>query len=297
MGRTRSLLERLESVLALGESALRQWIGTPDELLFERYRAFRWDEERGRGQLIGIEHPVGFDLDDLVGVARPLDPFVRNTEQFLRGLPFNHVLLYGDRGTGKSSAVRGVLERYATRGLRLVEVQKDELVHMPRILAAIRAGGEKHRFLIFSDDLSFGAGETGYRELKAVLDGSIDGPPENVCLVVTSNRRHLVSQSMEDNRQARLDEDNELHLGEALEEKLALADRFGLTLGFYCFDQQTYLEIVEHYVEKERLEVSIDEVREEALRWALNRSSRSGRTAKQFVDDLAGRTRLKTHRD
>jgi predicted AAA+ superfamily ATPase len=295
MGRTRSLLERLESVLALGESALRQWIGMPEELLFERYRAFRWDEERGRGQLIGIEHPVGFDLDDLVGVARPLAPFVRNTEQFLRGLPFNHVLLYGDRGTGKSSAVRGVLERYATRGLRLVEVQKDELVHMPRILAAIRAGGEKHRFLIFSDDLSFGAGETGYRELKAVLDGSIDGPPENVCLVVTSNRRHLVSQSMEDNRQARLDEDNELHLGEALEEKLALADRFGLTLGFYCFDQQTYLEIVEHYVEKERLEVSIDEVREEALRWALNRGTRSGRTARQYVNDLAGRRRLGEH--
>ena len=290
------LRERLERVLELGERLLGDLVDeNPDASLFETRRAFRWDPGRGRGlgQLVAIEKPASFDLDDLYGVDRAIESFVRNIEQFLRGLPFNHVLLYGDRGTGKSSAVRGVLTRFGDRGLRLVEVEKDELVHLPRVLDAIRSGGQDFRFLIFCDDLSFGGGEAGYREMKAVLDGSFAGPPENVCLVVTSNRRQLVSQSMDDNRQAELDADNELHLGEVLEEKLALADRFGLTLGFYCFDQPTYLAIVEQYLKKEGCGPLSDEVQAEALRFALRRGSRSGRTARQFVNQWAGERKLR----
>jgi predicted AAA+ superfamily ATPase len=288
-----SLLERLEarveSVLALSEALLSRLVGRElGARDFKKHLAFQWDGTRPGGGLIPIEEPARFDLDDLRGVDDAVAAFRRNTEQFMRRLPFNHVLLYGDRGTGKSSAVRGMLARYGEAGLRLVEVSKSEWVHLPEILVAIRGAGDEHRFLIFCDDLSFGAGEPGYRELKACLDGSLAGPTENVCLVVTSNRRHLVSQSMADNRQARLDADNELHLGEVLEEKLALADRFGLALGFYCFDQPTYLEIVAHYLSKELPEVSLQDVREDALRWATRRGTRSGRTARQFVNDYIG---------
>jgi predicted AAA+ superfamily ATPase len=293
MNRLSRLVERAERVLELGEVLLRELTGSSEHRLFERAVAFRWEATRGPGRLVAIESPAVFDLDDLVGVDRPLERLVQNAEQFVRALPCNHVLLFGERGTGKSSAVRGLLHRYAARGLRLVEVQKADLVHLPRILAAIRSDGGAHRFLIFCDDLSFGEGESGYRELKAALEGSVDAPPENVCIVATSNRRHLLPESMAENRAAHVDEHGELHLGEALEEKLALSDRFGLVLGFYGFDQNTYLAIVEHYVKQAGLEIPADELREHALRWALDRSSRSGRTARQFVDDLAGRAALR----
>jgi len=290
------LQERLERVLDLAERWLRDFVD--DEQIaeqIERHAAFRWDGDRGRGlgRLVAIEDPAEFDLEDLVGVDDAVAAFVENTEQFIAGLPFNHVLLFGDRGTGKSSAVRGVLTRFASSGLRVVEVEKDELVHLPRILDVIRRDGKEHRFIVFCDDLSFGQSEAGYREMKAVLEGSIAGPPANVCLVVTSNRRQLVSQTMADNRAATLDEDNELHLGEVLEEKLALADRFGLTLGFYAFDQQTYLEIVERYLAREGFGPLDDEARAEALRFALRRGTRSGRTARQFVNQLAGSRKLR----
>ena len=175
----------------------------------------------------------------------------------------------------------------------MVEVHRDELMRLPHVLAAIRADGGRHRFLVFTDDLSFGPGEPGYRELKAALEGSLDGPPENVRIVATSNRRHLLPESMLDNRGARVDENGELHLGEALDEKLALSDRFGLKLGFYPFDQDTYLKIVAHYLERAGLSgLDHGAVREEALRWALERASRSGRVARQFVDDQVGSARL-----
>jgi predicted AAA+ superfamily ATPase len=287
-----SFLRRLSRVLALSEQVLRDATGAgPDSEGFARYAAFRWETEAGPGRLVPIETPAVFELADLIGVGPAVDRFVANVEQFVRGLPFNNVLLHGERGTGKSSAVKGVLGRFEGQGLRLVEVQREDLTHLPRILRALRADGGRHRFLVFCDDLSFGSGESGFRELKAALEGSLEAPPENVCIVATSNRRHLLPESMADNRKAWLDEDNELHLGEALEERLALSDRFGLVIGFYNFDQPTYLAIVEHYLAQAGHELT-DEAREEALRWTVVRASRSGRAARQFVDDWVGRTAL-----
>ena len=284
-------LRRIDRILALTEQLLVRWTGAPASAdLFEAHRAFRWDAAQGPGRLVPIESPLAFDLDDLIGVDRSVARLVGNTEQFLRGLPSNHVLLFGERGTGKSSAVRGLLDRFGADGLRLVEVQKEDLLRLPAVLAALRDA--PFRFLIFADDLSFDEGESHYRELKAALEGSLSAPPENVRIVATSNRRHLLPERRAENAAVRVDEDGEVRVGEALEEKLALSDRFGLVLGFYGFDQPTYLRIVAHWVDQAGLDVPAELVREEALRWALDRSSRSGRTARQFVDDLAGRLGL-----
>ena len=252
--------------------------------------AFRWEAGRGPGRLAAVEDPALFDLQDLVGVEHAVAALLSNTEQFVGGLPSNHVLLYGEPGTGKSSAVRGLLAPYAARGLRMVEVHKGDLLHLPRVLEALR--GASYRFVLFCDDLSFDAGESNVRELKAALEGSLVAPPENVRIYATSNRRHLLPESAADNRTATLDDAGELHVGEAVEEKLALSDRFGLVLGFYGFDQDTYLAIVERYARKLGVRAEPGELRAEALRWALRRSSRSGRTARQFVDDFAGREGL-----
>lgn len=292
MGRLNQLLGRLERVLALGEDLLHEIAGTaPDPALFERHRAFRWDASRGAGRLVAIPQPARYRIEDLVGVERAVESLVRNTEQFLAGLPANHVLLYGERGTGKSSAVKGLLDRYGDRGLRVIEVHKSDLTSLPRVIESLQPGSAYH-FLVFCDDLSFDLGEPGYRELKAALEGSLAAPPANVRIVATSNRRHLMPETMADNREARVDEHGDLHIGEALDEKLALSDRFGLVLGFYAFDQKTYLAVVEHHAKAAGVPVDWEEVRERALRWALRRGSRTGRTARQFVDDLAGRSAL-----
>jgi predicted AAA+ superfamily ATPase len=297
VGRFARILTRLERVLELLELGLEEGLGRPIRATeFELHRAFRWDARRSvasmavRGRLVPIREPLEFELESLLGVERSLERLVRNTEQFLHGLPANHVLLHGERGTGKSSAVRGLLTRYWDRGLRLVEVHKSDLIELPEILDALH--GLPYRMLLFADDLSFDEGEGGYRELKAALEGSLAAPPENVRIIATSNRRHLIPERRADQAAARLDDSGELHLGEALEEKLALSDRFGLVLGFYGFDQPTYLRIVEHYAKQAGLGVAEESLRADALRWALDRASRSGRTARQFVDDLAGRRGL-----
>ncbi len=291
MGRLSDLLDRLNRVLSLSETHLARVTGAPpDPTVFERHLAFRWDGRGGPGQLVPVGLVQTFDLGDLVGVDGSLGQLTRNTEQFVRGLPANHVLLFGERGTGKSSAVRGLLGRFASAGLRLVEVHKSDLLHLPDILVALR--GAPYRFLIFCDDLSFDEGEGGFRELKAALEGSLEAPPENVRIIATSNRRHLLPERASDNRDAHLDEDGELHMGEVVEEKLALSDRFGLVLGFYGFDQATYLAIVARYAAKAGIDLAPEALRAEALRWALRRGSRSGRTAVQFVNDLSGRLAL-----
>jgi predicted AAA+ superfamily ATPase len=284
-------LRRLARVLALAEQALEERVGAPpDPQAFERNVAFRFEVREGRGRLVPVEEPAAFELDDLVGVERPVAQLVRNTEQFLHALPSNHVLLYGERGTGKSSAVRGLLTRFADRGLRMVEVRKHHLSHLPDVLAVLR--GTKHRFLLFCDDLSFDEGESGYRELKAALEGSLEAPPPNVRIVATSNRRHLLPEWRSESGHVRMAEDGELRLGEAIDEKLALSDRFGLVLGFYGFNQKTYLQIVESHARRAGLPADPELLRREALRWALDHSSRSGRTAQQFVADFAGRVAL-----
>jgi len=289
-----SLRARLERVLALGERWLEERLDPPPRPeWFAQHSAFRWEHNGGRGQLRPIAAGA-FDLDELVGVERPLAQLLRNTEQFLRALPAQHVLLYGERGTGKSSAVRGLLTRFAARGLRVVELRKTDLLELPRIVAVLR--GAPYRFLLFCDDLSFDDGETGYRELKATLEGGLEPLPENVRILATSNRRHLIPERVSENRAVRVDEDGELQLGEALEEKLSLSDRFGLELGFFGFDQTTYLAIVAKHAERMGVLVDAERLREDALRWAQGRASRSGRTARQFVDDLAGRLALEESR-
>ncbi len=287
----RVTLRRLARLVEHAERVLERLAGAPPSAeLLERHEAFRWETRGGPGRVVPILRPSRFDLDDLVGVERAVERLLRNTEQFVRGLPANHVLLHGERGTGKSSAVRGLLPRFAHRGLRIVEVHKSDLLQLPEILATLRDASQ--RFVLFCDDLSFDEGEAGYRELKAALEGSLEAPPANVRIVATSNRRHLLPERLADNAAVRLDEAGELHLGEALEEKLALADRFGLVLGFYGFDQATYLRIVERYAAKAGVDLPAEELRAAALRFALDRSSRSGRTARQFVDDLVGRLAL-----
>jgi hypothetical protein len=288
MSRRIGLLARLRRVLELAEVILDDLAGSPPAAeLFDRYWALRWDVSRGPGRLVPIEEPHHFDLSDLIGVELSVASLTANTEQFVAGHPSNHVLLFGERGTGKSSAVKGLLNRYGKRGLRMVEVHKSDLLHLPAVLDSLR--GAPYRFVLFCDDLSFDSGESEYRELKAALEGSLVAPPENVRIIATSNRRHLLPESVVDNRLVRLDEDGEIQLGETIDEKLALSDRFGLVLGFYGFDQSTYLEIVDHYAKKAGVRTSPGELHESALRWALRRSSRSGRIARQFVDDLAGR--------
>ncbi|EHP88437.1 protein of unknown function DUF815 [Geobacter metallireducens RCH3] len=256
----------------------------PDGRLFERHLAFRWRRTGEGGAFLPVEHPHLPDLDDLMGIDLVRDELVRNTGQFVVGYPANNVLLWGERGTGKSTCVKGLLRRFSEEGLRLVEVLRDDLCTLPAIIAPLRKMPQ--RFILFCDDLSFGEGEGGYRELKVLLEGGIEERPSNILFYATSNRRHLLPERMEDNL------GGEIHPEEAVSEKLSLADRFGLNLSFYSFDQDTYLAIVARYAEKFSLPMGGEALRREALQWAIFKGSRSGRSARQFVDDLAGRLRV-----
>jgi len=248
------------------------------------------------GHLEPVHDVSNFDLDDLIGVDRAIEALDRNTRQLLGNLPYNDVLLHGERGTGKSSAIRGLLSRYVDRGLRVVEVDRGDLAELPELLRVLREGTssvpDTYSFLVFCDDLSFGSTELGFRELKAALEGGIEARPLRVCVVATSNRRHLLPETMEENRGARVDAEGQLHLGEALEEKLALSDRFGLVLGFYACDQPRYLDIVTRWLKKAGIEELTDQGLKAALRYSLERGSRSGRIARQFANEWIGRTRL-----
>ncbi len=291
------LATRLDPILDRVDRLLAQFVGAaPGPETFERWHAFRWRSGRGVGRLEPIGTVAAFELDSLIGVDRAVEALDRNTRQLIAGLPYNDVLLHGERGTGKSSAVRGLLSRYAEQGLRIVEVDRNDLAELPQLLATLREGTrsapDRYSFLVFCDDLSFGSTELGFRELKAALEGGIEARPARVCVVTTSNRRHLLPETMDENRGAYVDANNELHHGEALEEKLALSDRFGLVLGFYACDQTTYLEIVTHWLEEAGLP-GLDEVgRKAALRFSLERGGRSGRIARQFANEWIGRTRL-----
>jgi len=279
------LLDRLDHLLDRYSGA----VGNGDRI-FEEATAFRWVRRDGHGWLEPVRHPDLVDLNDLVGLDRELGILTRNTEQFVQGLPANNVLIWGERGTGKSSAVKGFLARFAKEGLRMIEVRKNDLRDLPIIVEGVWDRPE--RFILFCDDLSFDDGESDYRELKALLEGSLSARPDNVLVYATSNRRHLMPDRFRDNTSRYSPDDDEIHPQEGVEEKISLSDRFGLSLGFYRIDQDTFFHIVDHWVAKRRLPVDPCIVRAEALRWLQRASGRSGRVARQFVDDLAGRIGL-----
>lgn len=249
--------------------------------------AFRWRRRHGRGQLVPVSHPHKIRLEDLQDVDRQKALVDANTRQFVRGLTANNVLLTGARGTGKSSLVKALLNRYADEGLRLIEVDKLDLLDLPEIVELV--SGRPERFIIFCDDLSFEANEPGYKALKVVLDGSIAAPSENVLVYATSNRRHLMPEYMHENLEYK-HVGGEIHPGETSEEKISLSERFGLWVSFYPFDQEEYLRIVAHWLRTLGCDdAQIESARDEALQWALGRGSRSGRVAWHFARDWAGR--------
>ena len=252
---------------------------------FANRLAFRWERAGEGGYLQEVAHPHLFDLDDLVGIDDIRAEVVRNTAQFVAGLPANNVLLWGERGCGKSSLVKGLLKPFAPRGLRVVELKRWDIMSLPQITALLL--GQPYYFILFCDDLSFDEGEGDFRALKTLLDGDIEERPANVLIYATSNRRHLMPERMEDNVGG-----GEIHPDEAVGEKLALSDRFGLSMGFYCLDQDEYLTIVRYYAAQRKLDLNDDELRDKALKWSGSSGRRSGRSARQFIDDLEGRIGL-----
>ena len=260
--------------------------------------AFRWRATLAGGRFQPVLRPHRISLADLRGIDRQKTALDRNTRQFVRGHASNNVLLSGSRGTGKSSLVKALLNEYEAQGLRLVEVDKHDLISLPDLVEPLESRPE--RFILFCDDLSFEANEPGYKALKAVLDGSVSAAPDNVLLYATSNRRHLMPEYMRENLDARY-VGAEIHQSEAVEEKISLSERFGLWLSFHPFNQEDYLAIVRHWVAAlggagndgaRESEAEWERVRAQALQWALNRGSRSGRSACQFARDWVGRKGL-----
>ncbi len=247
--------------------------------VFARYRAFRWVHEPSGGRIEPISHPDPIRLDDLIGNERERKLLVANTRHFLLGLPANNVLLYGDAGTGKSSMVKALVNEFGDQGLRLIEVAKEHLADFPHISAHLR--GRPERFIVFVDDLSFEEQETQYKVLKAALEGTVEARPANVVVYATSNRRHLVREFFGDRSG-----EGEVHARDTQQEKLSLADRFGLHLTFVSPGQEEYLRIVMGLAERRRLPVGSEELRRRALQWAQWQRGWSGRTARQFVDYL-----------
>jgi len=287
------LIARAEGVLARVEALLPEPTPDPD---WKRVTAARWRKRSGRGFLQAIAHPHAIRLDELVAVNDQKRVIDQNTRQFVAGFPANNVLLTGSRGTGKSSLVKAMLAKYAGKGLRLIEVDKADLVDLPDI--AERVAQQPYRFVVFCDDLTFDAGEAGYKALKVMLDGSIAGASGNVVVYATSNRRHLLPEYFIENLETK-HVGEEVHPGESVEEKISLSERFGLWISFYPFSQDDYLRAVAawlaHFGVKPAASAREMEARtREALQWALQRGSRSGRAAWQFAKNYAGAQALKS---
>ncbi len=277
--RAERLLERLDTALTR-EARPVDWSAI----------AYRWRKHAGVAGLEAVTRPHRLELDDLLGIDDQKAALERNTLQFVRALPCNNALLWGSRGTGKSSLIKALLNKYAGDGLRLVEVDGHDLFDLPDIAQPLAARSE--RFILFTDDLSFSADDASYRALKAMLDGSVSVAPDNVIIYATSNRRHLMPEFMSENLEAR-NVDGEIHHGETVEEKISLSERFGVWLSFYPFKQDAYLAIAEHWLARLAPALAFDDAaREAALRWALQRGSRSGRVARQFAADWVGRNSL-----
>ena len=280
------LMERAEQLIARIESVLPQPLGAPDwsQSIAWRYRK----RSSGHGTLEPVRHVASMQLADLKEIDGQKEKIERNTLQFVQGKTANNVLLTGARGTGKSSLIKACLNAYAAQGLRLIEVDKADLTDLPDIVDVVSDRPEK--FIIFCDDLSFEDGEPGYKALKSILDGSVAAATPNVLIYATSNRRHLLPEYMSENRTYTHTDDGEVHPGGVVEEKISLSERFGLWVSFYPFSQDEYLTVVAQWLASLGVPASaIEAARPEALVWALERGSRSGRVAYQFARDYAGR--------
>ena len=280
------LITQLEQILEQARHVLPAPPPLPD---WDCGLAFRWRRQGRSAWLETVYDLSPVRLEDLQGIDRQKMLADRNTRQFVEGLPANNVLLTGSRGTGKSSLVKALLNTYGDKGLRVIEVDKDLLVDLPDIVALVARREE--RFIIYCDDLSFTADDASYRALKTILDGSLHAGSDNVLIYATSNRRHLLPETMKDNLQTQVGEDGELHPGEAVDDKISLSDRFGLWLSFYAMTQDQYLEIVSHWLSVHGMALDA-EARQAALQWAQGRGNRSGRSAAQFVRDWVGSKRL-----
>ncbi|MEI7432557.1 MAG: ATP-binding protein [Betaproteobacteria bacterium] len=276
LARAEKLIERLEPLLPPASKA-------PD---WNSATAFRWRKQGHSGFLQAVVRPSTMRLDDLQDIDEQKARIDANTKQFVKKQPANNVLLTGTRGSGKSSLIKALLNEYSPKGLRVIEVEKGDLVDLPDIVDLVE--GRPERFIIYCDDLSFDAGDATYKALKVVLDGSITSPPDNVLIYATSNRRHLMPEYFEENLEnKRVGE--EIHPGEAVEEKISLSERFGVWISFYPFDQDAYLNIVAHWLKSFGCGTAeIARAERDALNWALMRGSRSGRVAWQFAKDWAG---------
>ena len=279
------LITRAEALLARLEAVLPHPLTAPD---WAASIAFRYRKRGGSGVIEPVRHVAPIRLVSLVEVEPQKERLLRNTEQFVAGFGANNVLLTGARGTGKSSLIKAVLNEFSPRGLRLIEVDKTDLVDLPDIVDLVAERPE--RFIVFCDDLSFDEGEPGYKALKSILDGSVSQSSDNVLIYATSNRRHLLPEYMKENLSYKHLENGEVHPGEVVEEKISLSERFGLWVSFYPFSQDEYLAIVAQWLRGFGVsEESIARARQECLVWALERGSRSGRVAFQFAKDYAGR--------
>ena len=280
------LLSRAEQLITRIESVLPQALSAPDWAAAVAYRYRK--RSSGHGALEPIRHIGAMRLSDLKEIDPQKEKIQRNILQFVSGKPANNVLLTGARGTGKSSLVKACLNEYAASGLRLIEVDKADLTDLPDIVDVVSERPEK--FIVFCDDLSFEDGEPGYKALKSILDGSVAATTSNVLIFATSNRRHLLPEYMKENLTYTHTDDGEVHPGEGVEEKISLSERFGLWVSFYPFTQNEYLVIVAQWLSSfDVASKDIDAARPEALVWALERGSRSGRIAYQFARDYAGR--------
>jgi predicted AAA+ superfamily ATPase len=281
-----TLIARAEAVLARLEGVLPR---PPTSTDWQASIAFRYRKRGGSGAVVPVRHVATIRLSDLKEVEPQKERLVRNTRQFVAGRAANNVLLTGARGTGKSSLIKACLNEFAAQGLRLIEVDKTELVDLPDIVDLVAERPE--RFIVFCDDLSFDEGEPGYKALKSMLDGSVAQSSDNVLIYATSNRRHLLPEYMRENLTYTHTDDGEVHPGEVVEEKISLSERFGLWVSFYPFTQAEYLAIVAQWLRHFGIDdaARIEAARPEALIWALERGSRSGRVAYQFARDFCGR--------
>ena len=280
------LMARVESLVARIEAVLPQPLQAPD---WNASVAFRYRKRSsGHGVLEPVRHIGATQLADLQEINDQKEKICRNTEQFVNGMPANNVLLTGSRGTGKSSLIRACLHSYSPRGLRLIEVDKSDLTDLPDIVDVVSERPEK--FIVFCDDLSFEEGEPGYKALKSILDGSVAAASPNVLIYATSNRRHLLPEYMKENLTYTHTDEGEVHPGEVVEEKISLSERFGLWVSFYPFSQDEYLTITAQWLSSLGVNAAaIVAARPQALVWALERGSRSGRVAYQFARDYVGK--------